>query len=481
MNTIDIRAALGTAIGIPTKALHAAQAEAAALAPEVIALAEKAAKGIWLLPAEQSLLFHGLYALAAARRTEALPALLALLARPDHELDALFGDALGADGAALLVSLYDGNPEPLYALLADPGRSEYVRWTLFKAMARLAWEGRLPRQDFVAFLARFDDELLAPSHDLAWMGWQDAICLLGLTDFEDRLRAAWDDERGEDMPMPDEERADRLSRMKDAAENPADPSDFEQARIVPITDAVATLSWVEPPPAEETDPEDAAAGIRLSDREIDWLAGFLESDRQPTQTMDIEMLDGFFAAVAVTPGPIPPAEYLPLLWGDQGEEPGIDSPEQRTYLDGLLDRHMRSIAARLAADQGHEPVLVPSDRPAEQGVRWSEGFGLGVSLRQDAWEAVIDDPEAGGAFADIAALSASHYDPQAEKLSAKEREAILEALSDYPPLFAAFFRDGPRSREPVRVTKIGRNDTCPCGSGKKYKKCHGAPGAPPLN
>ena len=25
-----------------------------------------------------------------------------------------------------------------------------------------------------------------------------------------------------------------------------------------------------------------------------------------------------------------------------------------------------------------------------------------------------------------------------------------------------------------RATKIGRNDPCPCGSGKKYKKCHGA-------
>jgi preprotein translocase subunit SecA len=31
-----------------------------------------------------------------------------------------------------------------------------------------------------------------------------------------------------------------------------------------------------------------------------------------------------------------------------------------------------------------------------------------------------------------------------------------------------------RSREPVRVEKkVGRNDPCPCGSGKKYKNCHG--------
>src|SRR5437016_7324140 len=29
------------------------------------------------------------------------------------------------------------------------------------------------------------------------------------------------------------------------------------------------------------------------------------------------------------------------------------------------------------------------------------------------------------------------------------------------------------------MTKIGRNDPCPCGSGKKYKKCHGKPSMTP--
>lgn len=33
----------------------------------------------------------------------------------------------------------------------------------------------------------------------------------------------------------------------------------------------------------------------------------------------------------------------------------------------------------------------------------------------------------------------------------------------------------PRKLEPIRVeNKVGRNDLCPCGSGKKYKNCHGA-------
>ena len=34
--------------------------------------------------------------------------------------------------------------------------------------------------------------------------------------------------------------------------------------------------------------------------------------------------------------------------------------------------------------------------------------------------------------------------------------------------------DEPVKHEPVKVgPKIGRNDPCPCGSGKKYKQCHG--------
>jgi preprotein translocase subunit SecA len=37
-------------------------------------------------------------------------------------------------------------------------------------------------------------------------------------------------------------------------------------------------------------------------------------------------------------------------------------------------------------------------------------------------------------------------------------------------------------RKPIRKKiKIGRNDPCPCGSGKKYKNCHGRPGAEPLD
>ena len=42
------------------------------------------------------------------------------------------------------------------------------------------------------------------------------------------------------------------------------------------------------------------------------------------------------------------------------------------------------------------------------------------------------------------------------------------------------FQAGPAQAEPPKpvraAAKVGRNDPCPCGSGKKYKKCHGVGG-----
>ena len=53
-----------------------------------------------------------------------------------------------------------------------------------------------------------------------------------------------------------------------------------------------------------------------------------------------------------------------------------------------------------------------------------------------------------------------------------DEEDILDAPDVIPSI--------PRWRQPIKRTmfdNVGRNDPCPCGSGKKYKNCHGKPGA----
>jgi uncharacterized protein len=56
---------------------------------------------------------------------------------------------------------------------------------------------------------------------------------------------------------------------------------------------------------------------------------------------------------------------------------------------------------------------------------------------------------------------------------------LLEAPEDYEPLILENRDQGDPvpviRREPLRnPAKVGRNEPCPCGSGKKYKHCHGA-------
>ena len=51
----------------------------------------------------------------------------------------------------------------------------------------------------------------------------------------------------------------------------------------------------------------------------------------------------------------------------------------------------------------------------------------------------------------------------------KEQQQIFEAASRSAAGSAARIKTIKRES-----AKVGRNDPCPCGSGKKYKKCHGA-------
>jgi preprotein translocase subunit SecA len=54
------------------------------------------------------------------------------------------------------------------------------------------------------------------------------------------------------------------------------------------------------------------------------------------------------------------------------------------------------------------------------------------------------------------------------------KEQIDAVGSDYAANENDYYDPAPVKQEPIKVgPKIGRNDPCPCGSGKKYKQCHG--------
>ncbi len=204
------------------------------------------------------------------------------------------------------------------------------------------------------------------------------------------------------------------------------------------------------------------------------------SPQVPDGTMSLEMLDGFFTALVIGPELVMPSEYLPWIWGDDDEEPDWDSPEQAEYVFDLLTKHWNAIAERRLQNAEHRPII-DTFGVAMPGEEWADGFVAGMEMPGDAWDPMVDDRQASEIILPILALCGDIPEEVQEKLTDETRAAILEHLPVMVQMIAAYWREwdeGFSGGEPIRSAKVGRNEPCPCGSGKKFKKCCGS-GTPP--
>jgi uncharacterized protein len=192
--------------------------------------------------------------------------------------------------------------------------------------------------------------------------------------------------------------------------------------------------------------------------------------------MSLEMLDGFFTALVIGPETLSPSQYLSLVWGTQdGDGPQWDSSEQAEYALQLLVKHWNAIAARRMASTEHQPIIYPFSL-VMAGEEWAEGFAAGIQIQEQAWDRMFHDHRTDQIIMPILALCGDIPDEVRTELTDERRQGILDQLPASLQMIAAFWRRPEQSltrREPVRSTKVGRNEACPCGSGKKYKKCCG--------
>jgi yecA family protein len=480
----EILAALAEARSRPAATLRRAAERAHEIVPAVVEVVETAARGVFLMPQQYNLLFWGMHAVAAARRTELYRPLLNMLRQvPRPELDNVLGAALWKTLKKIIVSVFDGDAEPLIAACADRNLDGDVRWHLQLALARLTFDGRIPREATLGFLDRFEREPLADPGDAAWEGWQDAITLLGLGEMRERLRATWSD--GRNRQEADE--LDDFERLIGIAQAlaPGDDSLFEEEDIVPLRDPVDDLEWMtlehyaryDPEP----DPNDPAGGFALKQFEIDWLEQFLESSKMPPRTANLEEVDGFFSALIAGPPGARIDDCLTLLWhADRPEHPAPcwDSPEQQQYVEALLRRHWTSISLRLERTYPHVPILESRLDPW-RGHRWARACIAGMAMRETEWALRISE-ETVDAFATVVVtLDMDRAKAREKGITPSMRAQLIKIL---PQRLVAVHHAWRGREDPfppaaqVEHRKVGRNEPCPCGSGKKYKRCCGSPG-----
>lgn len=229
----------------------------------------------------------------------------------------------------------------------------------------------------------------------------------------------------------------------------------------------------------------------LNEAEIDELDNFLLSDATPDNCMDLPTLDGFFAALVLNPEFVMPSEYLPWVWDiDEGKEmPSFASNEQASHIMGLVLRYYNSVLDAIRNETFSPLFYILAQEDGSEfydAEGWCEGFMRGVFLFSEPWTEIFESyPEL---IEPMVLLGTEHgwemldKNPDIRQLTQEAYESIAGAVALLAEHFtvqreALTMQPNPTAIrvEPVRSTKVGRNDECPCGSGKKFKKCCGAP------
>jgi uncharacterized protein len=229
----------------------------------------------------------------------------------------------------------------------------------------------------------------------------------------------------------------------------------------------------------------------LDDAELDALGDLLAAAPEPLEPLDVPALDGYLAGVLVQPRLVPTEEWLPPVFDVQHRAlPADVDADWLARTLALIERRRAAMNASIAEDATFDPVLLdveqlPPVSEYESEISralapWAAGFAWALAcfpeLERDADEQIVsalnrilrhvpaqDEAEraqrdaadrehplkdADAATADLVAATVDLWD-----FTAKRRFAV-----------ATLRRDAP---------KVGRNDPCPCGSGRKFKACHG--------
>jgi uncharacterized protein len=126
--------------------------------------------------------------------------------------------------------------------------------------------------------------------------------------------------------------------------------------------------------------QDASTAI-----DLEALDRYLGSDLAPDDCMGLSDLDGFLTGFAIGPEPVPPSEWLPMIWG--GDEPEFKSEDQmRMIVGAIMNRYNQIIAGFKSDPEKFDPIYLgkPTGEPIVGD--WAAGFLDAVNMRRKAWE-----------------------------------------------------------------------------------------------
>jgi uncharacterized protein len=236
----------------------------------------------------------------------------------------------------------------------------------------------------------------------------------------------------------------------------------------------------------------------LTPQEFDELDDLLAKTPGGLEAMDVAMLDGYLCGVLVQPDLLQPADWLPPIFDSESKPlPADTDPAWRARVCELIERRHAALRKTMAEDQWFDPIVLQMDDDSEPDpdpafaalpayskplVPFASGFITALNAFPNGLLSLTDE-DAEAAMDRVARHLPSSDDEERAAMAELDAEIPLknldEAVEDL--VLAIVELDALTEPERYRVEtikreepKVGRNDPCPCGSGKKFKACHGA-------
>jgi uncharacterized protein len=232
----------------------------------------------------------------------------------------------------------------------------------------------------------------------------------------------------------------------------------------------------------------------LTQDELNQLNKFLSSTLKDAEPMSLTEAHGFLTAILSAPNLIMPSKWQPVLFGGY---PEFESKEQAVTIVGLINRLYNEINRELSSNNNIFSILLfenGNEVPVNQASldlakEWCRGYLEGAEL-DELWSEDEKENDLLLPFEIVArqaifisnigkGVNSKDSDPMEGELEHRKKTWAL--LPNYIKEVHGYwlnYRSRPHynnerydNNHPIRTSKTGRNDLCPCGSGKKYKKC----------
>ena len=222
----------------PLAALESADAHSGALVEPLLRAIERALADPTGLPEGEGMLFsYATYLLAKWRETRAYPLIIRWLSLPGENAFEIGGDTVTQDGGRILASTFDGDFEPIKALILNRQANEYCRGQAVEAVALLAAWGEVPREIVEAYFIWLAREGLERDFNHVWDNLASSAVDIEALQVFPELRRAYDDgliERGFMTPSTlDEVEAGPRGKWIER----------HRASYPPISDVAEATSW----------------------------------------------------------------------------------------------------------------------------------------------------------------------------------------------------------------------------------------------